>query len=114
MTRSPGRNGRDAIIIVLDAVKDLALKHGGRITDELLLKAQENARREIGGASDYINLRLPVAVRHEMYRRDHKAGMTKHEVARKHNVSVRTIETAVKTPTELFGEDISRAEGENG
>ena len=109
-----GRNCRDSIRIVLEAVKRRAMATNGHITDALLLAAQEAARREIGGAADYVNLRLPTATRHNLYRADLAAGLTSTQVARKYQVSVRTVESAGKTPTECFGEEYSGAEGENG
>lgn len=114
MTRRSGRNGRDAIRVALDAVKRRALSNNGRITDALLLDAEEDARREIGGASDYVNLRLPKVTRYRLYQADLDAGMSAAEVARKHGVSQRTIETAGKTPTELFSGDHSQAADDNG
>ena len=114
MTRRGGRNGRDAIRVTLDAVKRRAIANSGRITDALLLDAEEDARREIGGASDYVNLRLPKAVRYKRYQSDLDGGMSAADVARKHGVSQRTVETAGKTPTEFFGEEYSGVDGENG
>lgn len=81
----------DPIRAVLLAVKAL-IASGRPITDKALLDVEREARRAFGGAPVYIAARLPMKDRLGAIRADLAQGLSPAETARKHGVSLRTVQ----------------------
>jgi len=72
-------------------VKQLAQQNGGRLTDEILISAERSVRFDFAGCRVRIAKRLPKSCRWRLIHDDLGRGIPAAEVAKNHQVSLRTI-----------------------
>lgn len=81
----------DPIRAILLAVKAL-IASGRPITDRALLEVERDVRKAFGGAPVYIAARLPMKDRLAAIQADLVQGLSMADAARKHGLSLRTVQ----------------------